>query len=274
MKKHKSTIIFGVIFVIGLSVLAYPYVSNLYNKKIASYAIADYDNIISESKEESINEIFNKAEEYNKSLLRKQISYELSKEENDEYFSQLTLPGSSDMMGYVLIDKINLKLPIYHGTSASVLQVGSGHLEWTSLPIGGIGNHSVLTGHRGLPTAKLFTNLDKLEVGDMVVVKILNREIYYVVRETKIVEPTEVNSLKPVEGEDLLTLVTCTPYGVNSHRLLVKCVRTDKNHEDLGMITNDGVVVNPYLIALIIAIILLFVSKVVNKLYKRRKNNE
>lgn len=270
MKKHISTIIFGIIFLIGLFVLLYPHVSRWYNKRVASYAIGDYDEVLSSEKKEDIDDIFERAEEYNRTLLSKPISYEHTAEENEEYLSQLSLSDKRDMIGYIEIRKINLKLPIYHGTSQAVLQTGAGHLEWTSLPIGGVGNHAVLTGHRGLPTAKLFTNLDKLVIGDIITVKILDRTLYYEVKDTSIIEPTEVNTLRPVEGKDLLTLVTCTPYGINSHRLLIKCERTDRDSENIGIIEKDASLVNPYIVSLFIVILFLFIALIIGILKKRK----
>ena len=271
MKKHLSTIIFVGIFLIGLFVLLYPHVSRWYNKRISSYAVSNYDNDIATKSEEDLSHIFERAEEYNKNLLSKPISYTQSEEEEKDYMSQLSLSDKNEMIGYIEIDKIDLKLPIYHGTSPAVLQEGIGHLEWTSLPIGGIGNHSVLTGHRGLPTAKLFTNLDKLVIGDVITVKILNRTLYYEVKDTVIIEPSELNRLRPDKEKDLVTLVTCTPYGVNSHRLLINCERTDDKDGNVTIIDSDASIVNPYIVSVLIIIVFLLITFVINIIKKRRE---
>ena len=270
MKKHLSRIIFGGIFFIGLFVLLYPHISRWYNKRVSSYVVSNYDNMISTKKEEDLTPIFERAEEYNRNLLSKDISYEHNEDEKKEYMSQLSLSDKNEMMGYIEIKKIDLKLPIYHGTSQAVLQEGVGHLEWTALPVGGVGNHSVLTGHRGLPTAKLFTNLDKLVIGDTIKINVLGRILYYDVKDIVIIEPSEVGRLEPVEDRDLLTLVTCTPYGVNSHRLLITCERTDNPGEDMLSIDNDATLVNPYIITVIITILVLIITLII-KILKKRK---
>ena len=186
----------------------------------------------------------------------------MSEENHKDYESQLNIDGNG-IMGYIEIDKIGVSLPIYHGTSDAVLQVAIGHLDWTSLPIGGEGSHCVLSGHRGLPSAKLFTNLDKLEVGDTFVMRVLDEMYTYEVDRILIVLPQDTDALRIVKGMDYCTLVTCTPYGINTHRLLVRGHRTENaaTVRDIK-VTSDATRIDPLIIAPMIAVpilILLFI---------------
>lgn len=271
MKKNISTIVLVVIFLIGLFVLLYPTISNYYNKKVGSYTIAQYDNQIEELAEDEAQKIIENAIEYNKKLLTKSIRYKSGESTDEEYLSQLKLDGSS-IIGYIEINKIDLKLPIYHGTGEPVLQVAIGHLEGSALPIGGLGNHSVLSGHRGLPSAKLFTNLDKLQIGDQIVIKTFGQVIKYTVTEINIVEPHDISLIKPEAEKDLLTLVTCTPYGINSHRLLIKAENSEYVKSDEIVINSDArrldsIYIAPLIATPIILIILLIllINKIKNK---------
>lgn len=268
MKKRTTTILLIIMFLVGLFVLMYPTISNLYNEKVGSYAISNYDKNISEKSNQDIDLTLKKAEQYNKELNENKVNFKNGKSENENYMSQLKVSNNDSIMGYIKIDKIKLKLPIYHTTDEPILQKAIGHLEGSSLPIGGNSTHSVLTGHRGLPSAKLFTDLDKLEVGDLIEIKVLNKTLTYRVNETRIVEPQEVDSLKIENDKDLLTLVTCTPYGVNSHRLLVHANRTDNIVDDESFITSDARVLDSLIIAPIVAmpiLIVLFIILVISK---------
>ncbi|MGL4106837.1 class C sortase [Clostridium sp. LP20] len=268
MKKKFSTIILCVIFLIGLTILIYPTVSSYYNEKISSYAIAEYSEKITDLNVDETEAILKRAEEYNKELLNKSVHFINGEPSSPDYLSELNV-DDNNMIGVIEIKKINVYLPIYHGTAEPVLQKAIGHLEGSSLPIGGIGNHSVLSGHRGLPSAKLFTNLDKLEVGDMISIKVYKKTIYYKVKEISVVEPQEIELLKPESNKDLLTLVTCTPYGVNSHRLLLTAERSeDIEEESIDVISNK----NEWKSALIILISIISIILIALKIRKINKN--
>lgn len=214
------------IFFVGLSVLLYPTVSDFWNEKRQSQAIINYDDLIVDLTPEDYSDYFNKAEAYNKKI--RNMSYPFMNHKNiaDEYFDTLDVNGNG-MMGYITIEKIKVQLPIYHGTSDAVLNTAVGHVEGSSLPVGGKSTHSVMSAHRGLPSAKLFTNLDKLEKGDIFTIRILDRLITYQVDRILIVLPNETENLDLVQGEDYCTLVTCTPYGINTHRMLVRGTRIE-----------------------------------------------
>ena len=225
MKKTWSIILPICIFLIGLSLMLYPTVSNWWNSLHASAVIIDYEAARENLTETDYEALFAAAEEYNRGIT--QIDFPLM------YFDQVAgyeeaLNVDSGVMGYISIPKLSVKLPILHGTSEGVLQKAVGHLQGSSLPTGGAGNHCVLSAHRGLPSARLFTDLDQLKEGDRFELTVLNRLLIYEVDQILIVEPQEVEALYPVTGEDYCTLVTCTPYGVNSHRLLVRGKRVEE----------------------------------------------
>mgnify|MGYP004453491941 FL=1 len=241
MKKDKWTVIFIIIFIIGLSVMLYPTIADQWNKLHQSRAIADYENVVSDMKEEDFEKQWQEAENYNEKIKTNTFSGEVfSQEEKNmrgsEYWSVLNV-GDNGIMGYVSIPKIEQKIPIYHGTSDAVLQVGAGHIMGTRLPIGGEGNHSVLAAHRGLPSAKLFTDIDQLKSGDKFYIHILDKVLAYQVDQIfPMIEKDDIealqDALKNEEGQDYVTLFTCTPYGVNSHRLLVRGHRVAYHGED------------------------------------------
>lgn len=241
MKKDKWTVIFIIIFIIGLSVMLYPTIADRWNKLHQSRAIADYENVVSDMKEEDFEKQWQEAENYNEKIKTNTFSGEVfSQEEKNmrgsEYWSVLNV-GDNGIMGYVSIPKIEQKIPIYHGTSDAVLQVGAGHIMGTRLPIGGEGNHSVLAAHRGLPSAKLFTDIDQLKSGDKFYIHILDKVLAYQVDQIfPMIEKDDIealqDALKNEEGQDYVTLFTCTPYGVNSHRLLVRGHRVAYHGED------------------------------------------
>lgn len=233
MKKHLTTALFSLIFLAGLSLLLYPFISNEWNNYRQSRLISTYDEVVSNM--EAANEIdyeteWSGAYAYNEALrpyiLPDSFAVASATEEDEAYMSALNLTGDG-MMGYVQIPKINVKLPIFHTTSEEVLQTAAGHLEGSSLPVGGEGTHAVISAHRGLPSATLFTDLDRLEPGDHFLLKILDDTLCYEVDQINVIEPDDTSALAAVEGEDLVTLLTCTPYGVNSHRLLVRGHRTE-----------------------------------------------
>lgn len=255
MKKKKwSTILLLVIFLIGLGVLSYPTVSNYINQFSATHAIASYDKALNTMTEDEYDAILESAQSYNHTFgVGKFLNGEPV---DDNYLSQLNVTGDG-MMGYVEIKKLGVSLPIYHGTSERILQHSAGHLEGSSLPIGGEGTHAVITGHRGLPTAKLFTDLDRLELGDTFTIAVMNEVLTYEVDQISIVEPEDVSRLAVVPGEDHVTLVTCTPYAVNTHRLLVRGVRT--KGASVLRVSADAVQVDPLLVAPVVAAPILLV---------------
>lgn len=219
------TLLIVVVFVAGLSFLLYPTVSNLWNQAHQSRAIATYTEQVEKLDDSSNKEMLKAARKYNKELLKKADQWKLSKKDKKKYESLLDVSGTG-IMGYIEIPKIACSLPVYHGTDEGALQIAIGHLEGSSLPVGGKSSHCVLSGHRGLPSARLFTDLDQMEEGDTFILNILGHKLAYEVDQIKVVLPEEMSDLEIQEGKDLCTLVTCTPYGINTHRLLVRGHRT------------------------------------------------
>ena len=262
MKKHKGTIIMLLFFFMGLMVLLYPSLSNFYNQKVQSNAVADYEKILTDYTEDDYTSILNEALEYNNKLkiLEKPL---LTHKTIKNYENILNINGNG-MMGYLEIDKIKVELPIYHGTSSEVLSKAVGHLEGTSLPIGGTGTHSVLSAHRGLPSFKLFTDLDKLEIGDIFTITLLDQVLTYEVDHIIIVKPNETEELVINPNEDYVTLLTCTPYGINTHRLLVRGKRIDTEEDKKIYITTEcfrisNLIVTPIVAMPIILVLLLII---------------
>ncbi len=259
MKKRMIINLFLILLLFaGLSLLLYPSISDYWNSFHQSRAISSYAEAVSSLDENRYAALWQEAKQYNQSLLDRPNDYLLSEEQFAEYESLLNVSGTG-VMGYVDIPGIDCTLPIYHGTGEGVLQVAVGHLEWTSLPVGGEGTHCVLSGHRGLPSAKLFTDLDKMEVGDTFDLCILNETLTYEVDQIMIVEPHETSALQIVPGEDYCTLVTCTPYAKNTHRLLVRGHRMETESAAPAVhITADAVQVEPLRVAPLVAAIILF----------------
>lgn len=237
MKRKLANILIALIFLAGLSVLLYPTVSDYVNSRHASRAIASYDQAVESMAEEDYTQEWEAARTYNEYLTRYSglgaAAMAESEREDAPYESLLNVDGSG-IMGIINIPSIDVRFPIYHGTSEGVLQVAIGHYEGSSLPIGGESTHAILTGHRGLPSARLFTDLDRLEEGDVFYIKVLGEILEYQVDQIQTVLPSELDSLSITPGEDYVTLVTCTPYGINSHRLLVRGTRIeyDGNYEE------------------------------------------
>ncbi len=264
MKKHGSTILLFLIFALGMGLLLYPTVSNWWNNQHQSRAIASYSENVLKMDNSEKEAFIIKASEYNKMLIEGERNYFLSDEEADVYNTMLDITGTG-IMSYIDIPSINVSLPVYHGVDDSVLQIAVGHLEWTSLPVGGESTHCVISGHRGLPSAKLFTNLDKLVEGDIFMLHTLDTTLTYQVDQILIVEPDELTSLGIIYGRDLCTLVTCTPYGINSHRLLVRGTRIENIEEapvinvvsEAGQI--DPLIIAPIVAAPILLVLLLYV---------------
>ena len=238
-KKHISTIIIALIFLAGLGFLLYPTVSNLWNRAHQSRAIATYTKQVEKLDDSQNKEMLKAARKYNKSLLKKSDHWKLSKKDKKKSASLLDVSGTG-IMGYIEVPKIDCSLPIYHGTDEGALQIAIGHLEGSSLPVGGKSTHCVLSGHRGLPSARLFTDLDQMEEGDVFVLNVLGRKLAYEVDQIKVVLPDEMSDLEIVQGKDLCTLVTCTPYGINTHRLLVRGHRTKYIEETVVRVQKEA----------------------------------
>jgi len=215
------------VFLVGLLLFLYPTLSEAWNSYHQSRVIRWYEEKVEDVDENRCEEWLNDAREYNQKIKERGFLTELSAKENAEYHSILNM-NEDGMIGYLFIPTINCRLPIYHGTEESVLQIGAGHLKGTSFPVKGESVHSILSGHRGLPSARLFTGLDRLQKGDMFQICILNEEIWYEINQIQTVLPKETKNLKIIEGKELCTLVTCTPYGINTHRLLITGQRTEK----------------------------------------------
>ena len=259
MRRRKSTIVLLLVFLIGLSLLLYPTVSDYWNSFHQSQAIAGYAEAVADLDNAAYEHYWADAQAYNEALPDNSRRYQPTEAEHTRYESLLNISGNG-IMGYIEIPAIGVSLPVYHGVEDTVLQIAIGHIEGTSLPVGGLGTHCVVSGHRGLPSAKLFTDLDKLAAGDVFLLRVLDEVLTYEVDQIHIVEPDEVELLEIVEGEDLCTLVTCTPYGINSHRLLVRGHRVE-NQESASAIrvTADAMQIEPVLVAPAVAAPMLLV---------------
>jgi len=262
MKKKSgnfTTVLLIVILLVGLSLLLYPSVSDYWNSFTQSRAIASYSEEVANLDADRYAELWAAAQVYNASLLDRGNAYILSEEQKAEYETLLDVSGIG-VMGYIEIPGINCSLPVYHGTAESVLQIAVGHLDWTSLPVGGESTHCVVSGHRGLPSAKLFSDLDKLAEGDVFMLRVLDEVLTYEVDRILIVEPHETEALHIVDGQDYCTLVTCTPYGINSHRLLVRGHRVENIEEaKVVRVTADAIQIKPMIVAPIVAVPMLLV---------------
>ncbi len=272
-KKHLSSIVLVLIFVIGMGLLLYPTLSNYWNSLHQSRAIATYNEQVDSLDDDEYNRILDEAKAYNAELASKGNRRALTTSEMQVY-NELLDPSDTGVMAYIEIPIIDVSLPVYHGVSDAVLQVATGHLEWSALPVGGESTHCVLSGHRGLPSAKLFTNLDKLGEGDIFMLHVLKETFTYQIDQILIVEPHETNDLNIIEGGDYCTLVTCTPYGINSHRLLVRGHRIENLEEDeILIITADASQIDPILVAPVVAapiLLALFVYLMVK--YRKRRS--
>jgi sortase A len=241
MKKHLSTIILVIVLLTGISLLLYPTVSDYINTRGQTAVIVDYEAQLNQTDTSEVDALWEQAVEYNKQMAEKGSNLLLT-EEQEEIYQQMLSLSEGGPISYIEIPSINCTLPIYHGTDGTVLQVAIGHLEGSSLPVGGEGSHCVLSGHRGLPSAKLFTNLDELVEGDIFRLYTLGHTLTYKVDQILIVEPDDSSALRIVPGEDYCTLVTCTPYGVNTQRLLVRGHRVEEESSAPGArVTADAV---------------------------------
>lgn len=264
-----STIILLVILLAGLGVMLYPTVSDYWNSFHQTRAISNYDQVVAELDETDYEALFAEAEAYNEHLRELAAPFSQCEQLSEEYYRVLDVAGNG-IIGYVTIDKIGVELPIYHGTSDSVLNVAAGHIEGSSLPIGGESRHSVLSAHRGLPSAKLFTNLDKMEIADTFTITVLNQVLTYEVDQILIVEPDQMEALNVTAGKDYCTLLTCTPYGINTHRLLVRGHRIE-NVQGSIVIHKEATRIPTYIVAPAVAIPIIFILLIVLLIVYRKK---
>lgn len=247
-----STIILIIILLVGFSVMLYPTVSDWWNSKVQSRAVASYNEAVAQMNDGATERFLSEAQEYNRKLTGLYAPF-TDYDSIDGYNEILNISGTG-IMGYISIPVIKSEFPIYHGTSAEVLNIAAGHLQGSSFPVGGADTHAVISAHRGLPTAKLFTDLDKLVIGDIFTITILDRVYTYEVEEILIVKPEEIDKLAIIPGKDYVTLMTCTPYGVNTHRLLVRSHRIDTVSSHEVKVTADAVQVDPMLVVPLISV--------------------
>ena len=276
VRKHISTIILCITFITGLSLLLYPTVSNYWNSQHQTQAVVDYTERIEKMDDSDKLYEIGRAVDYNSLLVDNGRRFSPGKEEKEFYNSVLSVDDNG-MMGYITIPELRLKLAIYHGVDESVLQVGIGHIEGSSLPVGGESTHCVLSGHRGLPSAKLFTDIDKLELGDVFMLHVYDEVLTYEVDQILIVEPEDYSALAIEEGEDYCTLITCTPYGINTHRLLVRGHRIENKIIDGTRVTSDAIKVNKYLVIACVSLLLLFIYYLlvlIIRLYKKKRYDD
>ena len=277
-KKKKSgglvNFLLFLIMLIGAAIIAYPTFSDWWNSFHQTRAIAGYVEQVASLDRETFDRMWADAEAYNEALKQNGNRFMLSEEELAVYNSILDVTGTG-IMGYIDIPKIDISLPVYHGTDEAVLQIAIGHIEGTSFPVGGPGSHSVLSGHRGLPSAKLFSDIDQLQEGDTFLLQVLDRTLTYQVDQIRIVLPNELQDLQLEEGQDYCTLVTCTPYGVNTHRLLVRGHRIENAEEDVHVVADamqmEPVIVAPLVAAPILMILLILLLATTSGRSRKRK---
>lgn len=275
LKKNGLTLILLLILLIGAGLIAYPSFANWWNSFHQSRAVASYAETAANMNTEEYERIISKSQAYNRKLSRSGILWTLDEDEEKEYKEQLDI-GTSGIMGYIDIPKIDVMLPIYHGIDESILQVAVGHIPGTSLPVGGEGSHCVVSGHCGLPSARLFTDIDKLVEGDSFTITVLNKTLTYEVDQIRTVLPTDLSDLQIEKGKDYVTLVTCTPYGINTHRLLVRGHRIENADGDASVIA-DALQIEPIYIAPFIAVpilILLIIGMFIMTGMRTRRRRE
>lgn len=247
-----SSFFLSLLVLAGMSLLLYPTFSDYWNSFHSSKAIANYTQVVSDMDEETYERLLTEVYAYNASLLSRENPYLLNDEMEVQYDDLLNLDGSG-IMGYVDIPSIGCNLPVYHTVEERVLQKAAGHIPWTSMPVGGASTHSVLSGHRGLPSARLFTDMDKVVVGDVFYLHILNETLQYEVDQIMIVDPRETDDLLIVREQDYCTLVTCTPYGVNTHRMLVRGHRVEMDEVNTVFVPSEAIQIEPIIVAPILS---------------------
>ena len=272
MKKNKSTLILILVFFVGLSVMLYPTLSDYVNQRNQSRAVANYAQSVDTMTDADYSAYFDAADAFNAQVAANENAL-YRPDQLSGYYDTLDITGTG-IMGYITIAKIGVELPIYHGTSDSVLQIAAGHLEGTSLPVGGASTHAVISAHRGLPSAKLFTNLDQLEVGDTFTITVLDRVLTYEVDKITIVLPTQTDDLLVADGKDYVTLMTCTPYGINTHRLLVRGRRVETPDQFKRIrVTAEALKIEPIIVApvMVLPMLLILLIGMLLSTRKRKK---
>ena len=272
IKENRVTLIIAAVGLFGLGLILYPSVADWWNSFHQTRAVAAYAQKVANLDTSEYERILAEAEAYNNKLAVNGIKWTMSEEELEAYEKELDITGNG-IMGYITIPKIRVELPIYHGIDDAVLQIAIGHLAETSLPVGGESTHCVVSGHRGLPSAKLFTDIDKLVEGDTWTVNVLNRTLTYEVDQIRVVDPTDLSNLQIEKGKDYFTLVTCTPYGINTHRLLIRGHRVDNAQGEANVIA-DALQIEPVYIAPFVAIpfiLILLIIMLVSTEYSRRR---
>ena len=258
MRKHKTVIFLTLGFLVGICILLYPTLSDYWNSKTQSRAITDYESVLENLNEDAYKLLFENAHAYNKALY--ETNYPLIDYKNVPGYYETLSVTDNDMIGYLKIDCIGVELPIYHGTSDAVLNKGVGHLEGSSLPVGGENTHCIMSAHRGLPSSKLFTDLDRVELGDTFQIVVLDQVLTYQVDFIKIIEPNDVSNMQIIEGGDYCTLFTCTPYGINTHRLVVRGIRIETIKEKpIIYVSNEAFRIEPLLVTPAVAAPMLLV---------------
>lgn len=273
MKKNRSNIVLVLVLLVGLSLILYPSVSDYWNSFHQSRAIANYAEAVADIDNDKYDALWQSALDYNAQLAQMGVQWEFTEEQKAAYKSELDMTGTG-VMGYIEIQKINCLLPIYHSTEDAVLQIAIGHIEGSSLPVGGDSTHCILSGHRGLPSARLFTDIDQLLEGDTFVLRTLDETLTYQVDKIRIVLPYELDDLQIEPGRDLCTLVTCTPYGVNSHRLLVRGHRVENAPEAQRIrVTGDAFLIDSFVVAPLVALPMLLVLLIALLLSSAKKRD-
>ena len=258
MRKHKTVIFMTLGFLVGICILLYPAFSDYWNSKTQSRAIVDYESVLDNLDPADYTSIFEEAHAYNKALYETNVPL-IDYADVPGYYDTLRVT-ENDMIGYLKIDRIGLELPVYHGTSDEVLNKGVGHLEGSSLPVGGENTHCIMSAHRGLPSSKLFTDLDRMEIGDTFQVIVLDQVLTYQVDFIKVIEPNDISDLQIIDGGDYCTLFTCTPYGINTHRLLVRGVRIETiKDKPVIYVSNEAFRIEPLLVTPVVAAPMLLV---------------
>lgn len=270
-QNRATTFILFLILLLGAGIMLYPTVSDWWNSMHQSRAVATYAEAVSTIDKELYDRLLAEAEAYNRGLISTGLRWQMTDEELAEYEDMLRIDDSG-IMGYIQIEKIDCLLPIYHGTDDAVLQIGVGHIEGSSLPVGGAGSHCILSGHRGLPTARLFTDLDKIVEGDTFVIRTLDEVYTYEVDQIRIVLPTDLSDLRIVSGEDYCTLVTCTPYGINTHRMLVRGRRVENAKEAKEILVSaDSIRIPNYVVMVAVGVPMLFLFLIALLIRYRRR---
>ena len=266
LRTHVPEVLLSCALIVGIGMMLYPSVSDWWNSMHQSRAIATYQEVVSDNSAELNQQMWDEAVAYNQSLSHDGSRFTLTDEERERYERTLDVTGTG-IMGYVEIPKISVSLPIYHGTDDTILQIAIGHIPGSSLPVGGEGTHCVISGHRGLPSARLFTDIDQLREGDVFMLHVLDKTLTYQVDQIRVVLPDELDDLAIDDGLDLCTLVTCTPYGVNTHRLLVRGHRIP--NPSAASADGDAVQVSPAIVAVALTVLVLLVALIVQAVRRR-----